>query len=300
MPFVSIDAIAHAAGIYGGRRTVTLLDKPAPDRQCAPQRRRPGSDTSEMTNVAPMPRAGATPAAPLIAFHGVSHFFGERPVLQDINLTIGKSEFVCMVGGLQAPAVGEVTFAGKRVAGPAQEISFMFQDYSKALLPWRTAAGNVSLALEANGVPGAQRAGRIKDLLGKVGLANHADHFPAQLSGGMQQRVQIARCLAQEPSVLLMDEPFGALDAMTRQALQDEILRIIQASRTTVVFVTHDLEEAIYLGDRVVALYPNPGRIAQVFDVDLPKPRNQLTTRESPAFLRLRRALFDFIREGEA
>ena len=142
-----VDAIAHAAGIYGGRRTVTLLDKPAPDRQCAPQRRRPGSDTSEMTNVAPMPRAGATPAAPLIAFHGVSHFFGERPVLQDINLTIGKSEFVCMVGpsgcgkttmlrmvgGLQAPAVGEVTFAGKRVAGPAQEISFMFQDYSKAL-----------------------------------------------------------------------------------------------------------------------------------------------------------------------
>ena len=297
-----------------GRRTVTLLDKPAPDRQCAPQRRRSGSDTSEMTNVAPMPRAGATPGAPLIAFHGVSHFFGERPVLQDINLTIGKSEFVCMVGpsgcgkttmlrmvgGLQAPAVGEVTFAGKRVGGPAQEISFMFQDYSKALLPWRTAAGNVSLALEANGVPATQRAERIKDLLGKVGLAGHAEHFPAQLSGGMQQRVQIARCLAQEPSVLLMDEPFGALDAMTRQALQDEILRIIQSSRTTVVFVTHDLEEAIYLGDRVVALYPNPGRIAQVFEVELPKPRNQLTTRESPAFLRLRRALFDFIREGEA
>ena len=273
-----------------------------------------GSEATIMNNVAPTPRVGAATAAPLIAFHGVSHVFGTRPVLQDINLTIGKSEFVCMVGpsgcgkttmlrmvgGLQAPAVGEVAFAGKRVTGPAQEISFMFQDYSKALLPWRTAAGNVSLALEASGVPAAQRAERIKDLLGKVGLAGHAEHFPAQLSGGMQQRVQIARCLAQEPSVLLMDEPFGALDAMTRQALQDEILRIIQASRTTVVFVTHDLEEAIYLGDRVVALYPNPGRIAQVFEVDLPKPRNQLTTRESPAFLRLRRALFDFIREGEA
>jgi NitT/TauT family transport system ATP-binding protein len=267
-----------------------------------------------MTNVAPLPRADSAHASPLIAFRGVSHMFGDRPVLQDINLTIGKSEFVCMVGpsgcgkttmlrmvgGLQTPGVGEVTFAGKRVNGPAREISFMFQDYSKALLPWRTAAGNVSLALEANGVPAAQRAPRIKDLLEKVGLGRHADHFPVQLSGGMQQRVQIARCLAQEPSVLLMDEPFGALDAMTRQALQDEILRIIQASRTTVVFVTHDLEEAIYLGDRVVALYPNPGRIAQVFEVDLPKPRNQLTTRESPAFLRLRRALFDFIREGEA
>jgi len=115
----------------------------------------------------------------------------------------------------------------------------------------------------------------------------------------MQQRVQIARCLAQEPSVLLMDEPFGALDAMTRQALQDEILHLIAVSKTTEIFVTHDLEEAKYLGDRVVALYPNPGRVAQVFDVDLPSPRNQLTTREHPEFLRLRRALFDFIREGE-
>jgi NitT/TauT family transport system ATP-binding protein len=267
-----------------------------------------------MTNVAPTAQTRSTVATPLIVFNGVSHYFGPRPVLQDINLTIGKSEFVCMVGpsgcgkttmlrmvgGLQTPAIGEVTFAGNRVTAPAREISFMFQDYSKALLPWRTAAGNVSLALEANGVPADQRPERIRELLGKVGLAGHADHFPVQLSGGMQQRVQIARCLAQEPSVLLMDEPFGALDAMTRQALQDEILRIIEASRTTVVFVTHDLEEAIYLGDRVVALYPNPGRIAQVFDVDLPKPRNQLTTRESPAFLRLRRALFDFIREGEA
>src|SRR6516225_11623203 len=122
-----------------------------------------------MTKVAKMALSEAVPAAPLITFNGVSHLFGTRPVLQDINLTIGKSEFVCMVGpsgcgkttmlrmvgGLQAPAIGEVTFAGKRVTGPAQEISFMFQDYSKALLPWRTAAGNVSLALEANGVPAA-------------------------------------------------------------------------------------------------------------------------------------------------
>ena len=227
-------------------RTEPPLDKGRRDMQCAANTKNQGCETGYcMTNVAPLPRADA--AVPLIAFHGVSHMFGNRPVLQDINLTINKSEFVCMVGpsgcgkttmlrmvgGLQAPATGEVTFAGKRVAGPAREISFMFQDYSKALLPWRTAAGNVSLALEANGVPIGQRAARIKDLLGKVGLANHADHFPVQLSGGMQQRVQIARCLAQEPSVLLMDEPFGALDAMTRQALQDEILRIIQASRTT-------------------------------------------------------------------
>ena len=261
--------------------------------------------------VAASPKAARRP---LIEFKNINHAFGTRPIIRDVSLTVGKSEFVCligpsgcgkttllrMLGGLLTPTSGDVLFNGAPVNGPAKEISFMFQDYSKALLPWRTAAGNVSLALEANNVPPDQRGPRIKELLAKVGLANHADHYPAQLSGGMQQRVQIARCLAQEPSVLLMDEPFGALDAMTRQALQDEILNLIAVSKTTVVFVTHDLEEAIYLGDRVVALYPNPGRVAQVFDVNLPAPRDQLTTREHPEFLRLRREIFDFIREGEA
>jgi NitT/TauT family transport system ATP-binding protein len=210
----------------------------------------------------------------------------------------GKTTLLRMIGGLQEPTRGGVFYAGKRVTEPAHEIAFMFQDYSKALLPWRNAAGNVSLALEASGVPRAARPERINMLLGKVGLAGHAEQFPIQLSGGMQQRLQIARCLAQEPAVLLMDEPFGALDAMTRQALQDELLRIIKAGNTTALFVTHDLEEAIYLGDRVVALHPNPGRIAQIFDVKLPRPRNQLATREHPEFLRLRRAIFDFISEG--
>jgi NitT/TauT family transport system ATP-binding protein len=248
----------------------------------------------------------------LIEFRGVSHNFGTRPILHDINLGIARSEFVCMVGpsgcgkttmlrmvaGLLAPQQGAVTYAGQTVTGPAQAVAFMFQDYSKALLPWRNAAGNVSLALEATGVPRAERARRIATLLEKVGLAGHAEQFPIQLSGGMQQRLQIARCLAQEPAVLLMDEPFGALDAMTRQALQDELLRIIQASRTTALFVTHDLEEAIYLGDRVVALYPNPGRIAQIFEVKLPRPRNQLATREDDEFIRLRHEIFNFISAG--
>jgi len=249
----------------------------------------------------------------LIEFRNVSHSYGRRAIFQDINLAVRRSEFVCMVGpsgcgkttmlrmvaGLLKPTEGAVIHAGKTVTEPAHAIAFMFQDYSKALLPWRTAAGNVSLALEASGVKRGARAGRIAELLGKVGLAGHEAQFPSQLSGGMQQRLQIARCLAQEPSVLLMDEPFGALDAMTRQALQDELLRIIEASRTTALFVTHDLDEAIYLGNRVVALRPNPGRIAQIFDVNLPRPRNQLTTREHPEFLRLRRALFDFVSEGE-
>ena len=130
----------------------------------------------------------------------------------------------------------------------------MFQDYGRALLPWRTVQGNISLALEAAGVPQAQRAGRIARVLETVGLAAHADKFPVQLSGGMQQRVQIARCLAQEPELLMMVEPFGALDAMTRESLQDEVSRLVRDSGLTVLFVTHDLEEALYLGDRVIAL----------------------------------------------
>ena len=249
----------------------------------------------------------------LIEFRGIHHAFGARPVLENIDLSVERSEFVCIVGpsgcgkttllrllaGLLSPNRGEVTLGGKHVTAPPPEVAFMFQDYSKALLPWRTASGNVSLALEAGDYPRANRAGRIRELLDKVGLGGHAEAYPAQLSGGMQQRLQIARCLAQEPQVLLMDEPFGALDAMTRQALQDEMLRIVAAEKATALFVTHDLEEAIYLGDRVVALYPNPGRVAQIFDVRLPRPRDQLTTRESPEFLSLRRQLFDFVREGE-
>jgi NitT/TauT family transport system ATP-binding protein len=135
----------------------------------------------------------------------------------------------------------------------------------------------------------------IARLLAQVGLADRADAFPVQLSGGMQQRLQIARCLAQAPQVLLMDEPFGALDAMTRQNLQDEVARLSAESGTTVVFVTHDLEEAIYLGDRVIAMESRPGRIGEVVDVDLPRPRNQLTTREDPRFLALRHRLFNLL-----
>ncbi|WP_245317377.1 ABC transporter ATP-binding protein, partial [Bradyrhizobium manausense] len=182
---------------------------------------------------------------------------------------------------------------------PRREVAIVFQDYGKALLPWRTAAGNISLALEACGIPARERPGRIAALLRKVGLPAHADKYPAEMSGGMQQRLQIARCLAQEPTTLLMDEPFGALDAMTRQGLQDEVLSLTAASNTTVIFVTHDLDEAIYLGDRVIGLLPHPGRIGIELDVNLSRPRDQLATREHPEFLRLRRQLFDFIKATE-
>jgi NitT/TauT family transport system ATP-binding protein len=152
------------------------------------------------------------------------------------------------------------------------------------------------LALEATGTPRAERPAHIAKLLTRVGLASFAQKYPSQMSGGMQQRLQIARCLAQEPSALMMDEPFGALDAMTRQTLQDQILDIARATSATIFFVTHDLEEAIYLGDRVIGLRSHPGRVGLDVAIELPRPRNQVSTRESPEFLKLRRTLYDYSR----
>jgi len=256
----------------------------------------------------------STTAASLLSLRNVAVEFSGHAVLQGIDLDIRQGEFLCVVGssgcgkttllrlaaGLLQPTGGTVSYEGQPILSPRPDIALVFQDYSRALLPWRTAASNVSLALEARGMPSAQRASRIHELLATMGLDGHADKFPGLMSGGMQQRVQIARCLAQEPVLLLMDEPFGALDAMTRSVLQDEILRVVAVTGTTVFFVTHDLEEALYLGDRVIAMKPNPGRITDTFEVTLPRPRNQLTTREHPEFLRLRRVLFDFIRAAEA
>jgi NitT/TauT family transport system ATP-binding protein len=249
-----------------------------------------------------------------IAFSDVKLNLGGKAIVEDLSLAVRPGEFLCIIGasgcgkttalrlaaGLYQPTGGSVRFDGQPMRAPRRDIAIVFQDYGKALLPWRTAAGNVSLALEANGVAGSRRTARIDALLKKVGLPNHAEKYPAEMSGGMQQRLQIARCLAQDPKALLMDEPFGALDAMTRQGLQDEVLSLVQASQTTVIFVTHDLEEAIYLGDRVIGLLPNPGRIGIELAIDLPRPRDQLTTRENPEFLRLRRELFDFIKASEA
>ena len=255
----------------------------------------------------------AVPRPPMIAFDNVTIALGGRPIIHDLSLAVEPGEFVCIIGasgcgkttalrlaaGLYRPTGGAVRVSGEPMDGPRRDVAIVFQDYGKALLPWRTAAGNVSLALEAAGVAGAERPARIATLLAKVGLPDHGAKYPSEMSGGMQQRLQIARCLAQEPVVLLMDEPFGALDAMTRQGLQDEVLSLVAASGATVIFVTHDLEEAIYLGDRVIGLLPHPGRIGINVKVDLPRPRDQLATREMPEFLRLRRELFDFIKASE-
>ncbi|MDA9451182.1 MULTISPECIES: ABC transporter ATP-binding protein [unclassified Bradyrhizobium] len=255
---------------------------------------------------------GATPGAEFV-FESVSLDLGGKTILKNISFRVRPGEFLCVVGasgggkttalrlaaGLYQPSQGAVTLNGQRLSGPRRDLAVVFQDYGKALLPWRTAQGNVSLALEALGVPPSERADRIDRLLATVGLPQHHHKYPSEMSGGMQQRLQIARCLAQSPKALLMDEPFGALDAMTRQGLQDEVLELVSDSGATVIFVTHDLEEAIYLGDRVIGLLPHPGRIGIDLPISLPKPRDQLATRETPEFLRLRRELFDFIKATE-
>jgi len=234
---------------------------------------------------------------------------GRRTILAKIDLDVREGEFLSIVGasgsgktsllrilaGLIRPSEGEASFRGAAIAGPSRDRAIVFQDYSKALLPWRTVGANVALGLEARGVAREAQGPIVDELVGRMGLAHAKEHYPSQLSGGMQQRVQIARCLAQAPQILLMDEPFGALDALTRQALQDEILFLAAEKQITIVFITHDLEEAIYLGDRVVVLGGSPAGIMETVEVDLPRPRHQLTTREHPQFLAHRHRLFSLL-----
>ncbi|WP_457442407.1 ABC transporter ATP-binding protein [Roseateles sp. P5_E4] len=258
------------------------------------------------------------PREDILEFVNVAINLGGREILSPTNFKVARGEFVSIIGpsgcgkttllraaaGFVKPSGGAVQRQGQVVDRPSREVAFVFQDYGRALLPWRTVQGNVELAFEAAKIPRAQRGKQAREILNTVGLLGHAEKFPAQLSGGMQQRVQIARCLAQGPDLLMMDEPFGALDAMTRESLQDELARLVRETGLTVLFVTHDLEEAIYLGDRVVALRTNPGpgrpSLARVIDVNIPKPRDQLSTKEHPEFLRLRRELYGYLGHGHA
>jgi NitT/TauT family transport system ATP-binding protein len=249
----------------------------------------------------------------LLSFEGLGIHLGGREILSPTSFEVARGEFVCIIGpsgcgkttllraaaGFVQPSVGQIRRSGQLVQRPSREVAFVFQDYTRALLPWRTVEGNVMLALEAAKVPVAERAARVQRVLETVNLQTHTHKFPAQLSGGMQQRLQIARCLAQSPDVLMMDEPFGALDAMTREALQDELSRLVREQGLTVLFVTHDLEEAIYLGDRVVALRTNPTpeqpSLAAMINVPIAHPRDQLSVKEHPEFLRLRRELYHYL-----
>lgn len=248
-----------------------------------------------------------------IRVRGASMVFGTGPqrhcVFEGISFDVRSGEVFCIVGGsgcgkttllrqiagLQRPTSGEILFEGAPVTAPSRERAIVFQDYGRALLPWRTVRANVRLGISPGSVSRQDAEAEVTRLLAMTGLAAAAEKYPSELSGGMQQRVQIARCLAQRPRLLLMDEPFGALDAMTRQSLQDELLDLVAREGITVIFITHDLEEAIYLGDRVMGLGANPGRILTTLDIALARPRHQLTTREAAEFIARRHQLHQLI-----
>ncbi|ADG98086.1 ABC transporter related protein [Segniliparus rotundus DSM 44985] len=214
----------------------------------------------------------------------------------------GKSTLLDLLSGLLAPTSGALSLNGEAITGPGLDRGVTFQQY--ALLPWRTARGNVELGLEAKKLPRRQRRDLALQALRTVGLADSADRYPGQLSGGMRQRVAIARSLALDPEVLLMDEPFGALDAQTREGLQDQLLTIQRTSGKTIVFITHDIEEAVYLGNRVAVLTPRPGRIKQIFDIRLPQRDREASgggeaVRSSAEFVRHRHEIWLALREGQ-
>jgi NitT/TauT family transport system ATP-binding protein len=203
----------------------------------------------------------------------------------------GKTTLLRVLGGLQQASGGTVSCDGAAISGPPDGVVMVFQDYTHSLLPWRTVRRNVALGIEKLGR--SERDGRVDEALAMVGLADRDGEYPWRLSGGMQQRVQIARALAMRPRVLLMDEPFGALDAMTRASLQDQLLHVRELTGTTIVFVTHDVEEAVYLSDRLVVLRGSPATVGLTLDVPLPRPRDQVTTKERADYLDLRHQVYE-------
>ena len=207
----------------------------------------------------------------------------------------GKTTLLMSIAGLLAPSSGRVIVKGKEVSGPPVNLVLLFQEYNKSLFAWRSVLGNVRFGLAARGarsMGAAAAADKARKLIELVGLKGFESHYPWELSGGMQQRVAIARALAYEPEVLLMDEPFGSLDALTRLELEDTLLRLWAELKTTILFITHDIEEAIYLSDRIWVLSRRPSKIIEELKVDFPRPRHQVTTRAEARFMELRNAIY--------
>jgi NitT/TauT family transport system ATP-binding protein len=237
---------------------------------------------------------------------------GPRAILRDVSFEVragetigivgrsgtGKTTLLRVLGGLLDASSGTVVFDGDMVRRPPVGAVMVFQDYGNALLPWRTVTRNTGLGLEGR-VGSEERRRRVSDALSMVGLSDRGSDYPWRLSGGMAQRVQIARALTLEPKVLLMDEPFGALDAITKASLQDVLLSVQQKTEATVVFITHDLDEAIYLSDRVLVISGSPGTITVAVDTELPRPRDQLATGELPRYLQVRHLLGQALRAAD-
>ncbi len=255
-------------------------------------------------------------AAPVVRIAGVDKTFsrGDRVVtkaLEAIDLDVARGEFVSLIGpsgcgkstllrivaDLTSPSTGTVTVNGKTAEQARSDRDYGMVFQAPVLFDWRTVEDNVKLPLEILGWDGARRTARAKEMLDLVELGDFLKHHPFQLSGGMQQRVAIARALSFEPSILLMDEPFGALDEMTRERMNGEVLRIWERTGTTILFVTHSIPEAVFLSSRVVVMSARPGRITEVIDIDLPRPRND-DTRETRRYFELVTAVREALRKG--
>jgi NitT/TauT family transport system ATP-binding protein len=230
-----------------------------------------------------------------------------RAAFQDISFSINEGEFVALIGpsgcgkstllhimaGLSRPTTGSVRLGGAEISEPRAEMMFVFQQYTKSIFPWKTVLDNVLLGVKYHSAVSRKALEQIcLDHLDHVGLRSYPRYYPYQLSGGMQQRVAIARALARRPKILLMDEPFSALDAMMRVELQDLLLKLWSELRLTILFVTHDLDEALYLAQRVILLSASPGTIAEEVEVPLPYPRQQIETRSDARYLSLRERLY--------
>lgn len=244
-----------------------------------------------------------------LSLKNVSKSFGTFKALDRISLEIehgqfitivgpsgcGKSTLLQIIGALLTPSSGEVILEGQPVLSPPREMVYLFQQYNRSLLPWRTVRRNVEFGLERLGLGQADINRQSHEYIELVGLAEFADHFPFQLSGGMQQRVAVARALAYGADVLLMDEPFGSLDAQTRAGLQDLLLKLWEERKFTVLFVTHDIEEAIYLAQKILILSKSPATIRNFVDSGLTYPRHQIKSKESQQFIARRREIYSYV-----
>jgi NitT/TauT family transport system ATP-binding protein len=259
----------------------------------------------------------AVASAELIAVEGLRKSFagrgGETRAIEDVSLSLGSGEFLSVVGpsgcgkttllrciaGLLEPTAGEVLLEGARVGGPPPGMAVVFQEYGRSLFPWMSVQANVELPLRAKRLQGQRRDELVSEALGAVGLGDVHGAYPWQLSGGMQQRVAIARAVAYEPHVLLMDEPFAAVDAQTRAELEDLVRTVWHRTEVTILFVTHDIDEAVYLGQRVLVLSSSPTVVQEDLTVDLPAERDQLTTRSDLRFTRLRTHVYAQIQQAK-
>ncbi len=239
---------------------------------------------------------------------------GAVEAIGDLSFEVHPGELVCVVGpsgcgkttllkcmsGLMPPSGGEVRLGDVRVSGPPEQMALVFQEYSRSLFPWMTVRQNVAFPLRRRKLPKEQARRTVEDAIDSVALTGFADHYPWQLSGGMQQRVAIARALAYQPEILLMDEPFASVDAQTRAELEDLTLRVRQEFHVTVVLVTHDIDEAVYLADRIVVLGGDPTTVKEILPVDLPHPRDQVETKELAEFAHLRAHVYRLIKREDA